>query len=259
MMPKYFAATLLLIAPTIWGFQEAPMPAFDAVSVKHVGNSSMSINIASGDKPVKIQSPHRPLRISPTRVTCVLSLASLMVQSYGVRPEQIQGPKWLDDELYDVTAVMPADTPRATALLMMRQMLAERFGLKLHHEQKEFAIYALVVAKTGLKAKETDKPANFSYGFRLDGSQRGFHAVPGMPMRLFADVLTHAVGRPVVDETNAAGTYSIDLSWSAYPESGGSDSGIVTALPQLGLRLESKKAMWDVLVIDNVAKEPTEN
>jgi len=38
---------------------------------------------------------------------------------------------------------MPEGSGRDAARLMMRTMLADRFGLKLRREPKEFAVYAL--------------------------------------------------------------------------------------------------------------------
>jgi uncharacterized protein (TIGR03435 family) len=38
---------------------------------------------------------------------------------------------------------------------MWQNLLLERFGLRLHHESKEFKVEELVVAKGGPKLKET--------------------------------------------------------------------------------------------------------
>jgi len=72
----------------------------------------------------------------------------------------------------------------------------------------------------------------------------------------------------VVDETGLKGVYDVTLSWNARLSSGaapredGSDIGVtlLEALDrQLGLKLQSKKAIIEKLVVDNIEKVPTEN
>src|SRR5205823_2098698 len=61
----------------------------------------------------------------------------------------------LESARFDVIAKVPAETTKQQSRLMLRNLLAERFGLVLHHSTKEAAIYALVVAKNGPKLKES--------------------------------------------------------------------------------------------------------
>jgi uncharacterized protein (TIGR03435 family) len=85
-------------------------------------------------------------------------------------------------------------------------------------------------------------------------------------MALLAAHLGEMAGfdRPVVDETGLSGTFDLVLEWG--PDAG-SDAGaedrqrdIEEALQdQLGLRLKRERAGVDVLVIDAIHPEPSEN
>jgi len=103
-----------------------------------------------------------------------------------------------------------------------------------------------------------------------------------MTMAVLADTLARYLDRPVVDMTELKGNY--DLKFELSPEDframrirsaiaagivlppevmrgleGVSDESLFAALQSLGLKLESRKAPLDVLVIDQVEKTPTAN
>jgi uncharacterized protein (TIGR03435 family) len=148
-----------------------------------------------------------------------------------------------------------------------RAMLAERFQLKFHRETKELPVYALVLAKGGhkMKANNGDAPPNMRMNRGLLTSQR-------MPIQNLCNALANQLGRPVVNHTGLDGNFDYKLEWTPDPSPsipGDSAEGAATADPggpslaaalleQLGLRLESKKAPVEVIVIDRVTK-PTEN
>jgi uncharacterized protein (TIGR03435 family) len=57
---------------------------------------------------------------------------------------------------YQIEATYPANASNASLLKkMMHAMLAERFGLMVHHEPNEVSGYALVVAKNGPKLEKS--------------------------------------------------------------------------------------------------------
>jgi uncharacterized protein (TIGR03435 family) len=97
-------------------------------------------------------------------------------------------------------------------------------------------------------------------------------------MATLATRLTGQAGRPITDRTGLQGKYDIALHWSIDAASMGAgaaagatspaapDAGAVPALDifsalqaQLGLKLEPKKGMVDVLSVDHAEKIPTEN
>jgi uncharacterized protein (TIGR03435 family) len=86
----------------------------------------------------------------------------------------------------------------------------------------------------------------------------------GISVAALVPPLTQQLGRIVVDKTGLAGQYDVDLRWTpddtSSPIGGQSGPGpdstapsIFTAIQeQLGLKLESRKAPVDVLVVDHV-------
>jgi uncharacterized protein (TIGR03435 family) len=210
--------------------------------------------------PGRAESPTMNCRYNPEKVSCRLPLKVLMQEAYGVANFQVRGPEWAEVENYEVTGTMPPETSKETARLMLRSLLADRFQLKFHREQKEFAVYALMTAKGGSKLHEVEKPTQFAYGIkagRTDGNLR-FEGTPGIPMSALIAYLQGPAGHPVIDQTGLNGYYAFDLEWTRDPEDR-KNAGILSTLSRVGLRLESQKKMYDVLVVDSAAKEPKEN
>lgn len=82
-----------------------------------------------------------------------MSLPDLIRIAYDVKAYQISGPDWMATQRFDITATLPEGATRDQVNGMLRALLAERFKLTEHREQKERPIYALVVGKDGSKLK----------------------------------------------------------------------------------------------------------
>jgi len=152
---------------------------------------------------------------------------------------------------------MPAGTGRDTARLMLQTMLATRFSLKFHFDQKDVPVYALVAAKGGFKLSEVEDTHR-----SMSRSEPGHYSVDQTSMGSLALHLSLAAGRPVLDLTGLKGVYKIDLRWApADDESAwnGRDPGILGALDQAGLHLESQKKPYQILIIDHIDRTPTAN
>lgn len=81
-------------------------------------------------------------------------LSSLLARAFGVEPFQIVGPDWLTTERFAVRATIPAGASPRDVPGMLQSLLAERFNLKTHREQRKMPIYELVVGKAGLRISE---------------------------------------------------------------------------------------------------------
>jgi uncharacterized protein (TIGR03435 family) len=89
------------------------------------------------------------------------TMVGLLMRAYGMDSAQIIGPaslRQVGGPFYEVTATMPVDTTRAQFQTMLRNLLAERFHLVVHHESRTFPGYELVVDKGGPKLKEDVNP-----------------------------------------------------------------------------------------------------
>jgi uncharacterized protein (TIGR03435 family) len=200
-----------------------------------------------------------------------MSLSALISYGYGVKLAQISGPEWLTTQRFDIVAKLPEGGSTARVPEMMQGLLAERFGLKLHRESKEFPVYALMAANTGIKL--TPRPEDFDPRAHNDRI-----AIPILSLTL---LLEQFVNLPVVDETGLRGQYlfpsqAIAQAMSAgttakgqqraAPAGGGvpeasepSNSAVAALLLPAGMKLEKKKANLPVLVVESMRQTPTEN
>lgn len=190
------------------------------------------------------------------------TVEEILLISYGVEKSQLAGePNWVKTERWDVDGVSDVEgTPGLPQLQqMMRKILAERYGLKLHHEQREMPVYALTVAKGGPKlVPNTSDPNGLMDQQNNMSNGRDVEALKNTSMAELALILQFRVDRPVVDQTGLKGRYDFNLQWTTDEASAPAPDappGLFTAIrEQIGLRLEPAKAPADVLVIDQVER-----
>lgn len=236
----------------------------------------------------------------PIRYTCSNASVSLMViQAYGVKPYELRPPVSTDTYRFNVEAKVPPGATAAQVKVMLQNLLAERFNLAFHYQKSETQGYSLVVAKSGLKMKESRSPApeevdappppgpikdpdGFSYIPRryamVVGRANGLQRWVGnsIPVDRLAGLLNSLTGRPITDSTGLKGNYDFTLTFSSetvgevaapsvVPEGGivPSENGGLTVFAalekQLGLKLEPQKIVLDLFVIDHAEKIPVEN
>ena len=193
-----------------------------------------------------------------------VSLKRLIGMAYGVTDGldyQFKGPDWWDTENFDISAKFTSGASDSQVLLMLQRLLDERFKLRLHHESREFSVYALVVDKRSSKVRPSANPGPYKF------SSRNGHGVgTSVTMAMFANRLSKEVGRPVVDFTGLTGQFDLTLDWQPEgrqpenPDTASDRPSIFSALPeQLGLKLEPRRVSLDVLVVDAGVKVPVEN
>jgi uncharacterized protein (TIGR03435 family) len=201
------------------------------------------------------------------------------------------GPAWIRSERFRVEAKADGAAGRAAMMgPMLRALLEDRFQLKTHRGTEEAPMYAMTVARNGLKIgpigddgcappeKTEDvpprdrfaidsgpKPTCGSFVSKGDGVNRTIY-VGGETMQGFAGgALTLAVDRFVIDTTGISGRFNIRLTYGFDPGPNPSPSdiergpSIFTALQeQLGLKLESIRGPREFLIIDH-AQRPEAN
>ncbi len=204
-----------------------------------------------------------------------ISLAGLIKFAYGVHGKQIlNGPDWIDKDTYDIAAVPDAEGQPSDKQWkgMLQKLIAERFKLVYHSDRQELAVFALTVAKDGPKNMAENTSGGSLPGMFFRGTPGGIMLpANNATMKDFTGLLQEVVlDKPVVDQTGLTGRYDFNLKWApAEGEFGGhgppaSDApdappGLFTAVQeQIGLKLESTKAMVDVMVIDH-AEKPSAN
>lgn len=236
-------------------FSQSPQPAFEVASVK----PSTPQSVRMFDGMLAGGTVRNPGMIAYTRAT----LDDLLTRAYDLADrEQISGPAWLETEPYDIYAKIPAGTTTDQFRAMMRTLLAERFKLSVHHLTKELPVYELVVAKNGPKFKEpgeTSTAGQPGMAMRFEDGRARLTSHQE-PLSMLAGMLRTSAGRQVIDKTGLTGKYDFTLEFSLRELSDDSLPSLLDALPQqLGLRLEDKKAPFDVVVVDHAERVPTEN
>ena len=210
-------------------------------------------------------------------------LKSAICDAYNVSFIQcVGGPAWLGSDQYDIEAKPDSATTEQLLKLswkqreplqerMMQALLADRLKLKVHFETREISIFALVVAKSGLKMHEAQPGDTYANGLkRGDGKPLGRQSftmgngnmtAQGILMDTLAANLANMTGHLVENKTGLTGAYDFTLQYSDKdpPPPDSTAPSIYTALEeQLGLKLESTKGPVQVLVIDHVER-PSEN
>jgi len=228
-------------------------------------------------KPAPSDSPGRYIRMQSTNRFFAkgMTLKQLVAAAYSLNPKEIfGGPEWTDTDHYDTVAKTPGQVePNPDEqMAMLRKLLADRFQLAFHREQKEMPIYALTVAKSGPKLQKSTAPVD-EQPYLITVVLPDHLRLPARNATIgqFAATMRHAwLDRPVVDRTGISGRYDFVLEWTpdetqfggelhlpANPDNPEPDL-FAAVQQQLGLRLEATRGPTEILVIDRV-KQPSEN
>ena len=164
------------------------------------------------------------------RLVATAPVKLLIMNAYGLqRSEIVGGPDWIDTDLYEVNAKTEENAGRGQLMLMLQELLEDRFQMKAHRETREITAYALVVAKKGPKLgapkepgcvdDDTAAPSTLSdvaavpcghirispspSGVRMEGNRVG--------MSELIRVLAVALNQAILDRTNLPGTFDVRL------------------------------------------------
>jgi uncharacterized protein (TIGR03435 family) len=211
----------------------------------------------------------------------------------------IGAPKWIDSDRFDIQAkVVDVGTPNSDPngidldledlRHMLQDLIAERFKMKSHMENRPVTAYSLVAEKPKLTKADPLSRTRCKEGPGPDGKDPRI-ATPtlnrliscqNMTMAQFGEQLqgiaSGYIYGPVLDKTGITGAWDFTLSFSSAeltrgnnpgnppPQGGASDPNGALSLfeavsKQLGLKLEKERRPVPVLVIDHIEEKPTEN
>lgn len=283
----------VLAAAAVLAQQPAPKPEFEVASIRP--GSMKPATLPNGMQVIGAMQggPGSP---DPERLTGnSVSLRSLLLSAYAVQNLQIAGPDWINTARYDITAKIPPGTTKDDFRLMLQSLLEERFGMKIHHETRDFPSYNLVIAKGGLKLKDAVSidacasgghpvgktcPDGINYISGIakpaaDATMSGLSMSPPLDgtgnivtgrsatFATLASMLQNSLrGSVIADKTGLTGKYDFRFEFSP-PDVGTSGDfsapSIFTALEKdLGLKLEAAKIQLDCVVIDHI-QQPSDN
>jgi uncharacterized protein (TIGR03435 family) len=201
------------------------------------------------------------IEYSPNSLTARnVDLQECIQWAYGVAFYQVSGPE--PSEGYDILAKAEKPVPVSELRLMLQDLLAKRFNLKLHRETKMIPVYALVVAKGGPKLPAAKAEGDIVHASEnLPRIENGAFVFHDASLSDFAAMLhqLRGVDRPVQDRTGMKGTFDITLK-SALAATREADTSTLFSLieEQLGLKLVAAKGPVEMLVIEH-AEKPSEN
>jgi uncharacterized protein (TIGR03435 family) len=195
------------------------------------------------------------LRTTPRSLTITnVSLFGCIQRAY--QPVLTDGPDWLSEVRLDIVAKTAKPVDDKELFMMLRTLLRDRMGVQAHTEKREMPAYALTLGKDGPKFSESGaaKPATVPTGAQV---------LSDISLDTYAAMLSKPLGRPVINATGLHGHYDLVIDTSEAPGPGdpvASVNFLISMLrQQLNLKLEPRKEMIDVLVIDHADKKPKEN
>jgi len=202
------------------------------------------------------------------------TMVDLIRTAYDVDADKVLGgPAWLETDRFDVMALAPPATSPETVKLMLQALLADRFKLTLHKDDKSLPTFALKAGSGKPKMKESD--ASGSPGCQpVQGPPPQPGEVPyaiaschNMTMEAFAQNLRGMAGAyvtsPVTDLTGLKGAWDFQLKWTpraALAQAGSDGISLFDAVDkQLGLKLELQNLSTSAIIVDSVNQKPTDN
>jgi uncharacterized protein (TIGR03435 family) len=215
------------------------------------------------------------------------------VDAWDIPREMIVGaPKFLDSDRWDIIAKAPdgtladGDADIDSVRAMLKTLLASRFKLAAHYEERIMPAYVITASKPKLRKADPASRAGCREGpaTLTKVEPRSTNPVLGrlltctnVSMPWFAEEFSYTargyIQGEILDATGLEGGWDFTLSFSkgaqfrggklpelgAAPDPNGAISAPEAIEKQLGLKLELRKRPVRMLVIDHVEKAPTDN
>lgn len=250
--------------------QPAEKPAFGVADV----HSSPKTNLAAVRGPFYTSGRYE-LRFA--------TMVDMIRMAYNVDPERVTGgPTWLELDRFDIFAKTPEKSTAESRKLMLQSLLAERFKLAIHNDNRPMPAWGITAKNPHLK--ETDGDGESGCKFSVENAPSGppagggpiqlptlVYACKNVTMAAFAESILNAPGaqqyfnnRLAVDQTGLKGAYDFTLRYTPKVPAGFATTGEQTSIfdaveKQLGLKLEMTTAPMPTIVVDGVNRKPTEN
>jgi uncharacterized protein (TIGR03435 family) len=224
----------------------AAQPAFEVASVKPNTSGDRSSFSRAGKNSLFLQN---------------WTLRRIILKAYDLKDYALTGPDWLASLSFDINARTDGPVTEAALRQMLQTLLAERFRLKAHTAMRNRQAYVLVADKGGLKPKPLADGSSASDDCDLSRlPEKTRISCRHCSMDYLAGVLSGQLDGIVVDRSASQATYAFALEWSPDSNTGAVGPSIFTALKEeLGLRLERRRVIVPILIVDGIAKTPTEN
>jgi uncharacterized protein (TIGR03435 family) len=236
--PMRFVLAVALVAARVVASAQAP--AFEVVSIKEAP--------PPGSGPFRFGLGPQPGGRWEALNQTIVTMMRDAWPGFGFDSQIVGGPDWIRSRRFDVNATSKGDVPRDEMRLMVRRMLADRFGLEVRIERREIEVYALVVARSdgrlGPQLRKSDLDCDALAAARKRGDvptptfpgptppgqplprvECGFISqvtpngaqrmmISGQPLSAVVSSLQAGAGRPVIDRTGLTDKYDIDIEFA---------------------------------------------
>ena len=272
------------------GIRTAAAPA--AMAADHFDVAS--VKPAEMPTPIRRHSPGR-IRYEGISLYQLIRKAFALPDYQMVLPDWVPGvpkdhlPKEkVDPRYFTIEATMPPETTDAEFRLMLQNLLVERFNLAFHRETRPLAQYEISFVEGGPKMTKAkpllDGPTQhlpddnegldrWKYGSSsLTFGEVGMRVTGAYQLAVLAEQFSMYLQHPLVDRTGSAEYYAVDLTWGWNPNSLPSVPGatnratdrearelFVQMERKLGLKVTLRSVPTEVLVVDRLSHEATEN
>jgi uncharacterized protein (TIGR03435 family) len=225
-------------------------PHFEVASVKP-GLSPADAGRAAAASGGKFTFPFVGVQVQPGgRLIANTNLRGLILRAYGIRGYQLEGgPTWLTTDYFDVAAKAERESATEAEMNeMLKALLAERFGLRVHVETRQASVHTLTVSRadgriggnlrptsreceTTIEERKkagspTPRPSSgqITPGVPVCGLANAFvdprtaseiYTMGGYPMSTLVERLSTDLNAPVLDRTGLTGLYDVTLEFQS--------------------------------------------
>jgi uncharacterized protein (TIGR03435 family) len=163
---------------------------------------------------------------------------------------------------YDIFARAAPETTDQEMRIMLQDLLRDRFHLAFHRETREMRVFALTIAKGGIKMHPSA-----GEGHMLRENNRTGLVARFMTMAELAEYLADPLGAPLADHTGLTGQYDFVLDFTPYVDSERTSEDVrpdpaavfrAALKGDLGLDLVQARDQVSLFLIDH-ADKPTAN
>lgn len=254
----FSAGVLLLTAVTASAQPDSP-PVFEVASVRAAdpGGGAVGLFTYPGGR---IVASH-----------CALDY--LIMEAFHVEAFQVAGgPHWIHEDRFRIEAKPPASSkssranptssklpPNDDQRQMLQTLLADRFQLKYHREDREGPVYLLLKGNKPPKLQDAKNKDDFPWAGSVQGGAINGDGLAGINISMpqLAKRLSGYLRRPVLDRTGLTGSFDFKFEYESRPSNDSradTTSSIFASVEGLGLKLESAKGPVETIVIDHVEK-----
>jgi uncharacterized protein (TIGR03435 family) len=247
-----FGMVVIVVAVMAAAQAPAQKPKFEVASVK--------LNKTGASLPTRTIIPGSLIYMD-------VVLAEYIQLAYGLQYRQLEGPREIFEDRYDISAKAAGPAGPDEIKLMLRTLLEDRLQMRFHMESHEMAVNVLTIAKNGPTFHPSTGDGPLERRITRDA-----YEFRNASMADLVELINNVGDRFVIDRTGLEGHYDFDFKlYDMYIPSKTDPipdikrnmadaiaASIPSAVQSLGLRLEGQKSMVEVLVVDSVSR-PSEN